>query len=121
MPTYQGDFKNGYQFGFGLNGAALAAPTTGTGVAMPIGDGLSSAIINFGVLAGTGTVQIQESETVGGTYTNVDTGLYTYTATEDNSVVALTYQRTKACLRVVATPAAASDIAVSFVETKKTF
>jgi len=120
MPTYKGDFRRGYQFAWGLQGAALVGATTGTGVLMPLGDGLSSAIILLGTV-GVGTIQIEESDVLGSGYTAVPDGLYTYATTEDNTVVALTYQRSKKYLRVVVTPTGASDVAVAFIETKKTY
>lgn len=108
MSTWINDFKNNVVAPNGANTVepkALTTTTNGAAVDLADSDGQCFATLHVGAVTGTTPtldVKIQESDTSGGTYTDVSGATFAQ-VTASNKWQALNFKRTRRFCRAVAT------------------
>jgi hypothetical protein len=78
-------------------------------------DGRMALIGQVGATTGTVVFQVSESDTSGGSYTDITAGILSFTATDDDTVQKVSFTRTKRWLKVTQTNGASSTLGSSLL------
>lgn len=78
-------------------------------------DGRMALIAQVGATTGTVVFQVAESDTSGGSYTDITAGILSFTSTSDDTVQQISFTRTKRWLKVTQTNGASSTLASSLL------